>query len=292
MALQTMREMLKDARRGHYAVGAFEYWSFESAYAIVEAAEKERMPVILQTGYDAVDLAGDYERAYEVFGKIGRHVAEQAKVPVAIHLDHGIDLDEVQKALDGGFTSVMIDSSALPFEQNVETTIKAVEMAKRYGASVESELGRLGGNEGSVDVDAEQAAQTDPTEAEKFVQLTGIDALAVAIGTVHGVYKFKPRINIERLKQIADKVELPLVLHGGSGTPVEKVLESISNGIAKVNICTEFLIAIGEELIRVQKQDGFKYGMGSLFNPGKNAGSELVRGKIALFKNGFEGLKL
>lgn len=145
---------------------------------------------------------------------------------------------------------------------------------------------------GSANPTAEDAFQTNPDQACRFVELTNIDALAVAIGTVHGVYKFKPRINIARLEKIAQKVQLPLVLHGGSGTPEEKVREAIGKGIAKVNICTEFLTAIGKELIRTQQQEGFRYGMGALFAPAKNAGMELVRSKIQLFKNGFSGLTM
>jgi len=279
MPLITMKEILDKARTEKYAVGAFEYWSLDSAQAVVEAAEEIGCPAILQAGFMECDFAGGVKNLF----KLGKMVAEDASVPVAIHLDHAEDYDLVMEALDTGFTAVMIDASAKSFEDNVALTKKVADAARPYGASVEAELGKLAGNEGNIDVAEEDAAQTDPDEAERFVEMTGIDALAIAIGTAHGFYTFKPKLNIERLKKIAAKVNIPLVLHGGSGTPDEMVTEAVENGIAKVNVCTEFVAAFGKQFITTQNQEGFKYNIPGLFGPSKQAGKEIVKAKMQLF---------
>lgn len=222
MPLVTMNEILVPARKEGYGVGAFEFWSLDSAQAVVEAAEGLNMPVILQAGPLECQYAG-----IKNLSQIAKLVAEATSVPVALHLDHGDTYELACKAIDAGFTSVMIDASHLSFKENLDVTKKVVEAAKPYGVTVEAELGKLAGSEGNIDVSEEEAAQTDPDEAKKFVEETGIDALAVAIGTTHGFYKSTPRINIERLKKIAEVVSIPLVLHGGSGTPDEKVKEAI-----------------------------------------------------------------
>ena len=279
MPLVTMKEILVPAREQKYGVGAFEFWSLDSAQAVVEAAAEQNMPVILQVGELECDYAGGIKNIY----KLAKTVADEYPIPVALHLDHAEKFDFVLSAIDAGFTSVMIDASAKPFEENVALTRKVVEAAKPYGITVESELGRLIGNEGSISVDDAQAAQTDPEDARRFVEETGIDALAVAIGTVHGFYNFEPKINIDRLKEIAAAVSIPLVLHGGSGTPDEKVQQAIANGIAKVNICTEFVAAYGKQYTATQAQEGFKYSIPSLFGPSKAAGKALAAAKIKLF---------
>jgi len=278
MALVTMNKILIPARRNGYAIGAFEFWSLDSAQAVIEAAEELMMPVILQAGPLEIQYVG-IKNLY----MIARVVTGNTSIPVALHLDHSNTYELACQAIDAGFTSVMIDASHLSFEENVNITKKVVEAAKPGGVTVEAELGRLAGCEAGLDVSEEEAFQTDPDEAVRFVEETGIDALAVAIGTAHGFYKSTPRINIERLKKIAEKVDIPLVLHGGSGTPEEKVREAIKNGISKVNICTEFIAAFGKQYIDTQSQPGFKYSVPSLFAPSKKAGKELAASKIKLF---------
>jgi len=177
----------------------------------------------------------------------------------------------------------MMDGSMLSFKDNIAITRKVVEAAKPAGVTVEGEIGKLAGSEANISVTEEEAAQTDPEEARIFVEETGIDALAVAIGTAHGFYKFTPKINIDRLKMISEKVGLPIVLHGGSGTPDAKVVESIKYGIAKVNICTEFVAAFGKAYIATQGAEGFKYSVPGLFAPSKAAGKALAYSKIKLF---------
>jgi fructose-bisphosphate aldolase, class II len=279
MPLVNMNDILIPARKGGYATGAFEFWSLDSAQAVVWAAETLKMPVILQAGPFECEYAGGPDK----LAAIARLAAGQSTVPVALHLDHGDTIELVRQCISAGFTSVMIDVSHSEYAVNVEITCRVVQMAKEAGVSVESELGTLPGAEARLDIRDEEALQTDPDEAMRFVKETGIDALAVAIGTVHGFYKFTPRINIPRLKAIAEKVSIPLVLHGGSGTPEGKVLESIRHGIAKINICTEFLQAMGKGYTSVQAADGFKYSVPALFAPARQAGMELVMSKIKLF---------
>ena len=274
--LTTMTEMLINARRDKYAVGAFEFWSLDSAHAVTETARVFNVPVILQVGH--------YERDYMLGYKNARKIAEMAAaasgIPVALHLDHAEDYDEVLRALDAGFTSVMIDGSMLPYNENAELTKKVVETAKKYSASVEAELGRLGGNEGGRDG---EDAQTDPASAASFVLSTGIDALAVAIGTAHGFYKSEPKINIERLAAIEKLVSIPLVLHGGSGTPEPKIREAIQHGIAKINICTAFIDAFGRGYMEAKSTAGFTNNVPALFGAGKTKAADLVREIMLLF---------
>lgn len=275
MALVPMKQMLIKARHDGNAIGAFEFWSYDSACAVIEAAEILNVPVILQVGHFERDYMGGYLNAYRIASMAAQHAA----VPVALHLDHAESYDEVLLALEAGFTSVMIDASARSFEDNIYITSQVVRLAAQYGSTVEAELGQLLGNEGNV---VSSNVLTDPDSAAEFVARTGIDALAVAIGTAHGFYKETPHIDIDRLKQIADKVAIPLVLHGGSGTPNEAIRKAVQCGISKVNICTEFICAMGQEMLRVQ-QEGITYNVMTLFDSGKEAGKRLVGEKIKLF---------
>lgn len=279
MSLVNMKEMLIKAKKEQYAVGAFEFWSYDAARAVIEAAEKQKMPVILQVGEYEIAFAGGLKNVYKFY----EMAAKESSVPVALHLDHSVNLIEVYEAMDAGFTSVMIDSSAKPFAENVKDAYEVVKRAEKYNVSVEAELGKLCGNEGNINVSEQEASQTDPDEAKRFVDETGIDCLAVSIGTAHGFYTFTPKINIARLKLINEKVGVPLVLHGGSGTPNDDVIESVKNGICKINICTEFIFAYGTAYAQAQKAADFKYNVPSVFEYGKAQGSKLAYDKIKLF---------
>ena len=281
MPLVAMKEILTEAREKRYGVGAFEFWSVDSAQAVVETAQEMSLPVILQAGLIESEFAGGIKNIF----RIARIVADAASIKVALHLDHAESYEFICSAIDAGFTSVMIDASNLPITENMRLTKKVVLAAKSYGVTVEAELGRLAGNEGNTSASEEEAAQTDPEEARRFVDETDIDALAVAIGTAHGFYKHTPRINIERLKKITELVGIPLVLHGGSGVPDDKIKEAIENGITKINICTEFVAAFGKEYIQTQNNAGFKYSVPTLFGPSKEAGKKLVKAKLELFAN-------
>ena len=281
MGLVTMKSILSEAQKRHYAAGAFTFSSLDAAYAVIDAANKANMPVILQAGPLECDYAGIDELA-----EIAKLAVKRANVPTALNLDHGDTIDRAEQAIKAGFTSVMIDASKCEYEENVRITKEVVKIASSAGVSVEAELGKIGGAEGLIDIKDIEATQTDPDEAADFVSRTGIDALAVAIGTAHGFYKQVPVLNIERLKKIAAKTSVLLVLHGGSGTPNDQVLEAIRCGITKVNICTEFLAAMGRAFIDCQNAEGFKYSVPSLFEPAKIAGSKLAYEKIKFFANG------
>lgn len=277
MALVTMREMLRDARAGKYAIGAFEFWSYDSAYAVAQAAKSLNVPAILQVGPFEKDFMDGYKNAVAM----AKMAADHFDLPVAIHLDHAEEYEEVVEALEAGFTSVMIDASKYEYAKNVELTCKVVEKAKEYGASVEAEIGKLAGNEGNVS--NEEDEQTNPEQAAQFVKDTGIDCLAVAIGTAHGFYTKPPVINIKRLEEIAALVDIPLVLHGGSGTPEDKVADACERGIAKVNICTEFIAAYGKGYNDQNTVEGYKYNVNTLFRAGRESGSALAKKKMELF---------
>ena len=228
MPLVTFKEILPEARRGRRAVGAFNVANYETAVAVVDAAEAERQPVIIQI-YQR--LMGD--RHIGALVALLRRLAEDCPTPVAVHLDHGTSVEQIRRALDVGFTSVMLDGSTLPWEENVRLTREAVELAREAGASVEAEIGHvpMGGSE---------KALSTPDEAGRFARATGVDALAVSVGTAHGYYKEEPKIELELAAAIARVVTVPLVLHGGSGTPLEMVKNVIRSGFAKVNVATEF----------------------------------------------------
>ncbi len=229
MALVTMKEMLAEARKEKRAVGAFNIANYELSRAVLQAAEAENQPVIIQLYMRLFDS----EKAYDLCGML-RRLATRAKVPVALHLDHGATVKQAQDALAWGYTSVMYDGSRLPYDENVQNTAFVSQYAHAVGATCEGEIGHV--------AQGDETALTDVEEAVRFADATKVDALAVSIGTAHGYYKSTPKLDIERCRAIADALpETPLVLHGGSGTPLEDVRKSIEAGIAKINIATEFM---------------------------------------------------
>lgn len=274
-----MKEALKLADDRGIALGAFEFWSYEVARAIIEAAEELDVPVILQCGKTEIDRMGGMEKTVET----AYMASKDCTIPVVLHLDHATTFEYCNDAINAGFSSVMIDASALPFEENVRLTKKVAQRAKPFGVTVEGELGRLVGEEGDIIVKGPEAAQTDPDEALQYVKETGVDCLAVSIGTAHGQYTFEPNLNIARLDKIREKINMPIVLHGGSGTPLEQVKESIRHGIRKVNICTDIQIAMGKAYVEVQQKEGFKYSAENLWGPAQAAAKEVVKTKIKSF---------
>ena len=231
MALVAMKELLKRAEQKDVGCGAFSVGNMEMVRGAVQAAEERQTPIILQIaevrlGHSPLNL----------MGPMMIQAAKDASVDIAVHLDHGLTMKTIQQALDLGFTSVMLDASTLPFEENMEHTAKVVELAASYGATVEAELGLVGGSEdGSSD---HGIRCTDPDDAAVFAKHTGIDALAVAIGNAHGNYPVAPTLAFDVLEQIHQKVAIPLVLHGGSGITDRDFQRAISLGIRKVNIAT------------------------------------------------------
>ena len=235
--LTTTKELFKKAREGGYAIGAFNVENMEMVQAVAEAAEELKSPVIMQTTPSTIKYGGlDYYLAN------ARAAAERASIPIVMHLDHGNSFDLAMQALRTGYTSIMIDGSHESFEDNIALS-KAVEDACRpSGVPVEAELGKVGGKEDDLD-GGDENPYTDPMEAKLFVERTGVDSLAVGIGTSHGIYKGEPNIRIDILKQMRDVVDIPLVLHGTSGVADELVKECIKNGICKVNYATDLRIA-------------------------------------------------
>jgi len=241
MPLEPMHTLLQRARAGGYALAAFECWNSDNVFAIAEASRDASTPVILQASpveYGTMGGAVALKRIADLY-------LDLTGATAALHLDHGTTLDQVRECVEAGFTSVMLDASRETLERNIELSAAAVAIAHPYGVSVEAELGHVGGSEGEIVDENPNAADhlTNVDDAERFVRETGIDCLAVAIGTVHGAYRGEPKIDLERLAAIADRVGVPLVLHGGSGTPPEKLRAAIGLGIAKINICTDIHIA-------------------------------------------------
>ena len=226
--LTTMKEMLTDARREGRAVGGFNIGNYETLLAVTRAAESLRQPVIVQLYSRLVDNGHA-----EPLAAAARALAERMSVPVAIHLDHGSSLEQVERAIAAGFTSVMLDASKLPFDENVALVRQAVELARKAGVSIESEIGH-------VPMGGSTMAVSQLEETVRFYEATRVDALAVSIGTAHGFYRETPKIDVELARKIGEAIPIPLVLHGGSGTPPEKIRAVIGCGIAKVNIATEF----------------------------------------------------
>ncbi len=233
MTLVSTKEMLRAALEGRFAVGAFNANNMEQVQAIVEAAVEERAPVILQVSQGAIRYAG-----LETAAALVQVIGGRADVPVALHLDHGTDFAQNVRCLRAGFTSLMFDGSKLPYEENVATTARVAEIAHIIDIPVEAELGRVLQSEDDVTPEEVEAAMTDPDQAVDFVARTGCDSLAVAIGSVHAMKEAEAELNIERLKAIREKVDIPLVLHGSSGVKEESEVAAIQHGIAKINVAT------------------------------------------------------
>ena len=278
MALVTTKELLLDAQKKGYAVGAFNVENMEMVQAVIEAAEELKSPVIMQTTSSTLKYAGP-----EYYYANVAAAASMATVPVAIHLDHGSSFELAMKAFRAGYTSIMIDGSHNVLEENIAITKRVVRACHAGNVPVEAELGKVGGKED--DVDGGNGGYTDPQDAVYFVKETGIDSLAVAIGTAHGVYKGLPKLDMERLSKIREVVDIPLVLHGTSGVPDEDVQECIRRGICKVNYATDLRIAFTQGVKEVLEEapdtiDPKKYNA-----RGREKVKEYVKGRIKVCKS-------
>ena len=246
--LVTMNDVLKSARSGHYAVGLFNAVSLEMAQGIIAAAEETNSPVIFGTAEVLLPYNG-----LEDLAMILIPMAKRAKVPVVVHLDHGLKKETCLKALELGFSSIMYDCSTDSYEENCRKVKEMADIAHSYGASIEGELGHVGQAEGAATAEqVDYAAQfyTKPEEAKDFVEKTGVDALAIAVGTAHGAYKLPPKLDFARIRQIASAIDTPLVLHGGSGLSDEDFKKAIAAGISKVNIFTDLNVAAVDAVFR------------------------------------------
>lgn len=238
-----LNEILPEARKSKKAVGAFNVYNYETIKGVVEAAVELEIPVVIAFGEKYLSNMS-FE---DVFSIVKSFDSKYPFIKMALHLDHCKSFENIAKAIRANFTSVMFDGSTLPFEENVKQTKKVVELAHSVNATVEAELGSIASSTLSHEEGREEI-YTDPFEAEKFVNETKVDALAVSIGTVHGLYKGEPKINVNVLKEISKRVEIPLVLHGGSGTPEDVLKECIQNGIAKINVNTEISMNVIERI--------------------------------------------
>ena len=273
MPLVTTKEILKKAQEGKYAVGAFNVENMEMVMAVIESAEELNSPVIMQTTPSTVKYA-----SFDYYLSNVSSAAKKSKVPVAMHLDHGSSFDLAMQALRSGYTSIMIDGSHSIFEDNIEITKRVVDACKPSNIPVEAELGKVGGKED--DLDGGCGGYTDPKEAKEFVERTNVDSLAVAIGTAHGVYEGIPKLDLDRLSEISELVDIPLVLHGASGLSEEAIKDSISRGICKVNFATELRIAYTEGVKKTLEEnpeiiDPKKYGKVAMENV-----KDLVKNRI------------
>ncbi len=298
--LVTNKDLMIPARKNGYAIPALNVQNLESLKAVAEAAVEEKSPVILAISPSVVKYAG---MPYIV--GMAKTAAQAASVPMSIHLDHGEDYETCVKCIEAGFTSVMMDGSFLKYEENIAVTKKVVDLAHTKGVSVEAELGKLAGVE-ERSVEEKDAILTDPAVASDFVEKTGVDTLAVAIGTSHGAYKFKSeaKLDIERLNKISQKVSIPLVLHGASsvplaliekackfggqlseakGIPETEIKKSIALGVAKVNVDTEIRFAFTGSVREVLMTQPKEYDPRKILGPAKEAMKAVAKSKMQLF---------
>lgn len=281
MPLVSMKEMLITAKDNKYAVGQFNVNNLEYVQAILQAAEEEKSPVILGVS----EGAGRYMGGFKVVVAIVKALMEEygTTVPVAIHLDHGSSFEKCAQAIHAGFTSVMIDGSHLPLEENIALTKKVVELAHIHGVSVEAELGRIGGQEDDLVVDDAEAMYAIPSECEQLVRETNVDCFAPALGSVHGPYKGEPKLGFDRMEEVMKLTGVPLVLHGGTGIPLKDIQRAISLGTAKINVNTENQIQQTKVIREILDNDKKVYDPRKYMGPGRDAIKETVIGKMREF---------
>ncbi|WP_077298517.1 ketose-bisphosphate aldolase [Virgibacillus pantothenticus] len=279
--LMNMKELLEVAYKNNFAVGSFNIANSEFVRVVIESAEEKKTPAIIQIHPNELDLVGDDFIAYV------RESCKNAKVPMAIHLDHGSSVKDVMRAIRNGYTSVMIDASHASFADNIAITKEVVNIAHDVNVSVEAELGTIGSNEGSSEGGADEILYTDADDAKRFVEETGIDTLAVAIGTSHGQYKYagKPELKLDLLAEINQKVEIPLVLHGGSDNKDEEIAQTYLHGIAKINLSTDMKSAFFQEMRRFLKDNQGAYEPDVIMPSARNAAKEVVKHKMHLFNS-------
>lgn len=275
MPLVTSEKMLLDAKKGGYAVGAFNVENMEMVKAVIAAAEELNAPVMLQTTPSTVKYA-----SLDMYAAMVAAEAKKAKVPVCLHLDHGSSYELAVAAMEAGYTSVMIDGSHESFEDNIAVTRKVVEVAKAKGIPVEAELGKVGGKEDDLEADAD--TNTDPQEAKEFAERTGVSSLAIAIGTAHGFYAGTPVLDKVRVSEIKALVDVPLVLHGASGLSEEDVKECVARGMCKVNFATELRVAYTDAVKKLLEEKPETFDPKKLGVVGMEAVKEIVKSRMLM----------
>ena len=274
-SLISTKQILKNAQVGGYAVGAFNVENMETVQAVINAASALRSPVIIQTSVSTLKYATP-----KLFYSMVTACLEETDIPVALHIDHGISLQDITSAIRGGYKSVMFDGSLLPYIENVQQTREVVKICHYLGISVEAELGAIAGKEGAPLDD--KLLYTQPTTAADFVEKTGCDSLAVAIGTCHGIYKTTPKLDYSRLKAIRKLVSVPLVLHGASGLSDEQVRTCIQHGISKINIATELRQAWSHTLATYLQENPSRFDPKAAGKEARNALEKIIKQKIKL----------
>lgn len=277
MSLVNPLSLIKKAREKKVAIAAFNIHNMETAQGVLEGAAEEKAPVMIATTPGTLRHAG-----IATIAAIVKTAAEDYDIPVALHLDHCPSYEIIVKAIRNGYTSVMIDSSELPYEENVAMVQDVVKVGHAAGVQVEGELGRIGGTEDDITVDEREAALTVPEEAVDFVEKTGIDTLAISIGTAHGVYQGEPKLDFDRLTAIEKLVDVPLVLHGASGVPDDSVKMAIARGICKVNIATELKIPMAKAVQDFFAENPEGNDPRKYLGAGRDALKEVVKKKIRL----------
>ncbi len=275
MPLVTSKQMLADAQKGNYAVGAFNAENMEMVKAIIQTAEELKAPVMIQTTPSTIK----YGSLETFFGMVSAE-AKKATVPVCLHLDHGSSFELAVQAMQAGYTSVMIDGSHEDFEGNVAVTKKVADVANALGIPVEAELGKVGGKEDDLEADAD--TNTDPQEAKEFVERTGITSLAIAIGTAHGFYHGTPVLDKERVSEVKELVSVPLVLHGASGLSEEDVRECVERGMCKVNFATELRAAYTAACKKLLEEKPETFDPKKLGVVGIEAVKEIVKSRMIM----------
>lgn len=281
MPLVSMKEMLEKAKAEKYAVGQFNLNNLEFTQAILLAAQEENSPVICGVSEGAARYMGGFKTVVNMVKSLMEDY--NITVPVAIHLDHGSSFEKCVEAIHAGFTSVMIDGSHYPLEENIALTKRVVAVAHTLGVSVEAELGRIGGQEDDVIVEDAEAAYAIPAECEELVRETGVDCFAPALGSVHGPYKGEPNLGFDRMKEIDQLVGIPLVLHGGTGIPTKDIQKAIEYGHAKINVNTESQISATKAVRQVLAEKPNEYDPRKYLGPAREAIKETVKGKMREF---------
>jgi fructose-bisphosphate aldolase class II len=276
MPLVSMSEFLPQARAGKYAVGQFNMNNLEFAQAIVDAAIEENSPFIYGVSEGALKYMG-----IEFTVALAKAAAQKSGLPIALHLDHGSSFEVAMKCIRAGFSSVMFDGSHYSFEENVRITKEVVKAAHAMGVSVE--LGTIGGVEDDLSVDEADASLAKPEEAIRFYEETGVDCIAIAVGTAHGMYAAEPNIRYDIIKKVSDAVPVPVVLHGGSGVPDEDIRKAIQAGVGKINVNTENQVACTETIRQVLAKDSSIIDPRKYLTPARKAMVDVVRSKIILF---------
>ncbi|NMM55077.1 class II fructose-1,6-bisphosphate aldolase [Paenibacillus aquistagni] len=278
MPLVSMNEFLPKAKEKKFAVGQFNINNLEFVQAITEAGMEENSPLIFGVSEGALRYMG-----MEYTVAMAKAAAKKSGLPIALHLDHGSTFEVAMACIRAGFSSVMFDGSHHAYEENIRLTKEVVRAAHAMGVSVEGELGTIGGTEDDLTVDEEAATLAKPDEAIRFWEETGVDAMAIAVGTAHGMYKGEPKLHYDIIEAVASKIPVPVVLHGGSGVPDESIKKAIAAGAGKINVNTENQVAATAAIRAALAKDAEVIDPRKYLTPARSAMVEVVRGKIRLF---------